>query len=110
MQTIIVLLDSRKMENPDLDVITLLPVRVEEVTENKVYDNGFDYIDDDIIGVWLETENAEEGVKSVIKLIKTEKFADNDLSKSAEILISEEDCAEIDKCRKIFPDDLIKKE
>lgn len=104
MQTIIVLLDSRKMENPDLDVITLLPVRVEEVTDNKVYDNGFDYIDDDIIGVWLETENAEEGVKSVIELIKTEKFADNDLSKSAEILISEEDCAETEKCRKVFPE------
>ena len=104
MQTIIVLLDSRKMENPDLDVISLLPVRVEEVTDNKVYDNGFDYINDDVIGVWLETENADEGAKSVIELIKTEKFADNDLSKTAEILISEEDCAEIEKCRKVFPE------
>ena len=104
MQTIIVLLDSRKMENPDLDVISLLPVRVEEVTDNKVYDNGFDYINDDVIGVWLETENADEGVKSVIELIKTEKFADNDLSKTAEILVSEEDCAEIGKCRKVFPE------
>ena len=72
MQTIIVLLDSRKMENPDLDVISLLPVSVEEATDNKVYDNGFDYINDDVIGVWLETENADEGVKSVIELIKTE--------------------------------------
>ncbi|MCR5541970.1 MAG: hypothetical protein K6F71_14280 [Ruminococcus sp.] len=104
MQTIIVLLDSRKMENPDLDVISLLPVRVEEVTDNKVYDNGFDYINDDVIGVWLETENADEGVKSVIELIKTEKFADNDLSKTAEILVSVEDCAEIEKCRKVFPE------
>ena len=104
MQTIIVLLDSRKMENPDLDVISLLPVRVEEVTDNKVYDNGFDYINNDVIGVWLETENADEGVKIVIELIKTEKFADNDLSKTAEILISEEDCAEIEKCRKVFPE------
>jgi hypothetical protein len=85
-------------------VISLLPVRVEEVTDNKVYDNGFDYINDDVIGVWLETENADEGVKSVIELIKTEKFADNDLSLSAEILISEEDCAEIEKCRKVFPE------
>lgn len=85
-------------------MISLLPVRVEEVTDNKVYDNGFDYINDDVIGVWLETENADEGVKSVIELIKTEKFADNDLSLSAEILISEEDCAEIEKCRKVFPE------
>lgn len=104
MQTIIVLLDSRKMENPDLDVISLLPVSVEEVTDNKVYDNGFDYINDDVIGVWLETENADEGVKSVIELIKTEKFTDNDLSKTAEILVSVEDCAEIEKCRKVFPE------
>ncbi|MBO4867717.1 MAG: hypothetical protein J5582_14345 [Ruminococcus sp.] len=103
MQTIIIMLDPEKMENPDLDLTYALPVRIEEFTDNTVYDNGYDYVDGDVIAMWLETENAEAGAEKVIELIKAERIVDNDLSKTVEILISEEDCAEIDKCRKIFP-------
>jgi len=103
MQTIIIKLDSRKLDNPDLDIITLLPVRAEEVTNNAVSDNGFDYLDDDVIAVWLETKNAKENVIKVIELLKNEKFAENDLSLSAEVFISDKDCAGIDICEKVFP-------
>ena len=103
MQTIIIRLDSNKLENPDLDVICLLPVRAEEYTGNAVSDNGFDYLTDDVIAVWLETDNAKENAQKVIELIRTERFADNDLSQSAEIYISEEDCAAIDICERIYP-------
>ena len=44
---------------------------------------------------WLDT------VK--IRLIKEEKFADNDLSETAEIYISETENAELDSCRKVYP-------
>ncbi|SFC89248.1 hypothetical protein [Ruminococcus albus] len=103
MQTIIIMFDPEKLENPDLDLTYALPVRIEEYTDNIVYDNGYDYVDGDVIAMWLETENAETGAEKVIELIKAERIVDNDLSKTVEILISEEDCAEIDKCRKIFP-------
>ena len=103
MQTIIIMLDPEKLENPDLDLTYALPVRIEEFTDNTVYDNGYDYVDGDVIAMWLETENAEAGAEKIIQLIKSERIVDNDLSKTVEILISEEDCAEIDKCRKIFP-------
>lgn len=103
MQTIIIKLDSRKLSNPDLDIISYLPVRAEEYTNDAVSDNGFDYLDNDVIAVWLDTENAKENAEKVIELIKSEKFCDNDLSQSAEIFISEENCAEIDVCEKIFP-------
>ena len=103
MQTIIIKLDSRKLENPDLDIIYLLPVRAEEFTDNAVSDNGYDYLDGDVIALWLETENAAENASKVIELIKTESFADNDLSQSAEIYFSEEDCAEIENCERVYP-------
>ena len=103
MQTIIVKLDSNKLENPDLDILTYLPVRVEEITDNKAYDNGYDYIDNDVIAVWLETDDAKGYAQKVIELMKSEKFCDNDLSKSAEVYISEEDCAELDNCEKVYP-------
>ena len=103
MQTIIIKLDSRKLSNPDLDIMSYLPVRAEEYTNDAVSDNGFDYLDNDVIAVWLDTENVKENAEKVIELIKSEKFCDNDLSQSAEIFISEEDCAEINVCEKIFP-------
>ena len=102
MQTIIIVLDSNKMENPDLDIRYLLPDRIEEFTNGLARDNGYDYLDDARLGIWLETEDAEVCASKIIELIKAEKIIDNDLSRSAEIFVSEEDCAEIEKCRKVY--------
>ncbi len=102
-QTIIVKLDAQKMENPDLDIRYNLPDRIEEVTKERISDNGYDYLSDTVLGIWLETDNAEEDVKEVIELIKKEKFLKNDLSQTAEILISEKETAEAEECRKVYP-------
>lgn len=103
-QTIIIKLDSRKMKNPDLDIRYKLPDRIEEVTEGRIEDNGYDYLTNTILGIWLETDNAEEGVKEVIELLKKEEFLENDLSQTAEILISEKETAEPEECRKVYPE------
>lgn len=102
-QTIIVKLDAQKMENPDLDIRYKLPDRIEEVTKERISDNGYDYLSDTVLGIWLEADNAEEGAKEVIELIKKEKFLKNDLSQTAEILISEKETAEAEECRKVYP-------
>ena len=36
MQTILILLDSEKMENPDLDIRYLLPDRIDEYTDGQI--------------------------------------------------------------------------
>ncbi len=56
MQTIIITLNSDKMDNPDLDIRYELPDRIDEYTDGAVTDNGYDYLDDDILGIWLETD------------------------------------------------------
>ena len=104
MQTIIITLDSRKMDNPDLDIRYILPDRIDEYTDGQITDNGFDYITGDIMGIWLETENASENVDKVISLIESEEILDNDLSRAAEIFISEEECAELEQCKRIYPE------
>lgn len=106
MQTIIISMDSRKMENPDLDIRYTLPDRIEEWSEGAVQDNGYDYIDEEghILAVWLETESAAEWWPKIVELLKEERFEGNDLSKSALVLISEEDCADIDKCQQVYPE------
>ena len=103
MQTILIVLDSEKMDNPDLDIRYLLPDRIQEYTDGQIVDNGYDYLDNDEMGIWLDTDDAEQNVEKVIELIKSEQILDNDLSRAAEIYISEEDCATLDQCRKVYP-------
>ena len=103
MQTIIIVLDSEKMSNPDLDIRYLLPDRIEEYTEGLVKDNGYDHLSENELGIWLETEDADANVGRIIKLMKTESILDNDLSQVAEIYVSEKECAEIENCRKVYP-------
>jgi len=102
-QTIVVVLDSKKMSNPDLDIVYSLPERVDEYTGGEVKDDGYEYLSDTLIGIWMETKDAAGNFGRIIQLMKEEKFFDNDLSKIAEIYISEESKADIKVCRKVFP-------
>ena len=110
MQTIIIVLDPEKLENPDLDLRYLIPDRIEEVSNGAIRDNGYDYIDTEgrqlgssLLGVWLETESAEENWPLIMKLFQEEKFLGNDLSASVEIFISENDTEDVEKCTLVFP-------
>ena len=106
MSAIIISMDSRKMENPDLDIRYTLPDRIEEWSQGAVQDNGYDYVDEKghILAVWLKTEDAEGWWPKIVELLKTEKFCENDLSRSALVLISEESGAEFEKCRQVWPE------
>ena len=103
MQTILITLDSTQMDNPDLDIRYLLPDRIDEYTDGAVRDNGYDYLDNDVMAIWLETEDAAGDVEKVISLIESEEILDNNLTKAAVIYISEEDSAELEQCRKVYP-------
>ena len=103
MQTIVIVLDSTKMANPDLDIRYILPERIEEYTNNSIKDNGYDYLSDTELGLWLETDDSANNVEKIIQLIKIETFLENDLSNVADIFVSEEECAEIEHCRKVYP-------
>lgn len=103
MQTIIIVLDPKKLANPVTDLAYAVPVEMEKETDDKVSDNGFEYFDDDRMGIWLETENAEEFYPKVIKVMKNKEICGNDLSLTAEVYISKEDCAEFEKCRRVYP-------
>lgn len=107
MQTIIILLDPARLVNPDLDLRYKIPDCIEEVTDGRIQDNGYDYIDSNnrssLLGIWLETENAAENYKDIVKLFQEKKFLENDLSKSAEIYISENETEDFENCTKVFP-------
>ena len=103
MQTIIIVLNAEKMENPDLDIRYSLPDRIAEYTGNQVTDNGYDFLSGSELGIWLETEDAARGAEQAAALLRSERFSENDLSQIAEIYISEDDSAPIENCRRVYP-------
>lgn len=109
METIVILLDPRKLENPDLDLRYLVPDRIEEVSDGSIQDNGYDYIDTEeegvpLMGIWLQTEDSVQSWPVVAKVLREEKFLGNDLSASVEIYISKADAAELESCTQVFPE------
>lgn len=50
MQTIIIVVDSRKLENPDLDILYKLSDCLDEYSNHRISDNGYDYLSDTKIG------------------------------------------------------------
>ena len=103
MQTIIIVLDSEKMTNPDLDIRYVLPDRIEEYTNQLVQDNGYDYLENDELALWLETEDAAKYADKIVALLNAETILENDLTLAADIYISEEANAELEHCRKVYP-------
>ena len=110
MQTITILLDLGKLENPDVDLCYCIPDRIEEVSNGAIWDNGYDFVDTEdgqpgpLMGIWLKTESARAGLPVIIKLFQEESFEENDLSASAEIYISENDTEDIENCTLVYPE------
>ncbi len=110
MQTIIVLLDPGKLENPDLDLRYCIPDRIEEISHGAIQDDGYDYIDTEagrsgpLMGIWLKTKSAGEHWPIIKKLFQEETFQGNDLSASAKIYISEHDTETLENCTLVFPE------
>lgn len=95
MQTIIIKLDAQKLMNPDLDMRYTVPDYIETYTDGVVTDNGYDYVNESgtELAIWLDTADAAAQVQNVIHCLKTKRFCGNDLSQTAQIYISEKDCA-----------------
>ncbi len=105
MQTIVIKLNPEKLENPDLDLRYCIPDRIEKISNGKIRDDGYDYLDDtsNSIGIYLQTESAQEHYPMIVQLFREEKIMENDLSLSAEIYISENANEDIANCTLVFP-------
>lgn len=104
MQTILITLDPQKLDNPDLDLRYSLPEQLEQLTHGAVTDNGYDYLDDQLLGIWLETESAEDTYPLVVDLLQKKTFLDNDLSQSVEVYISPLEAADLAQCQMVYPE------
>ena len=105
MHTIVIRLAPGKLKNPDLDLRYVVPDKIEKATKGAITDNGFDYLPDNSMGIWMQTENARDSYPLIVKLFSKKKFLKNDLSQSAEIYISENECESIENCTRVYPEE-----
>ena len=109
MQTIILLLNPGKLDNPDMDLCYCIPDRIEEVSGSAIQDNGYNFIDTEdgqpgpSMGIWLKTEDAGKHWPMLRELFRDEVFLGNDLSASVQIYISENDTDGLEHCTRVFP-------
>lgn len=89
--------------NADLDLRYYIPDRIEEKTNGLVRDNEYDYLENNILAIWLQTETALSAYPVIVKLFKEETFIGNDLSLSAEVYISEKNTDELENCSLVYP-------
>lgn len=110
MQTIIVLLNPGKLQNPDMDLRYCVPDRIEDAAKALIKGSGYDFLDAEdgepgpLLAIWLETANAAENWLLIKELFQREEFKGNDLSQSAQIYISENEVENIEKCSLVFPE------
>lgn len=91
MESIAIELSPEKLVNPDLDLRYVIPDKIEELTNGKVKDNGYDYGERNSLIIFLKSSNCKEDVQTVIEIIKTEIFLGNNIYKECTISISEND-------------------
>jgi len=97
MGSIIIKLNPQKLTNPDLDLRYLIPDKIEEATNGKVTDNGYDYLDDSekSIAIFLKSSDPKTDVENVLDILKGNTFLDNNIYETSDIYTSDIDNADI---------------
>ena len=104
MQTIIVKLDIHKLDNMDLGLLDEIIKKVDKASDGAISDGDYGYFSPTSdAAVWLRAEDSKSAAEILIRLFRSEKILENDLSKAAEIYISEEDHALLFDCIKVYP-------
>ena len=97
MGSIVIKLDPRKLTNPDADLRYRVPDAICELTSRRVWGVGYDYLDEPnsiggpVMAIFLECadDDIEGSLASVLEILKTTTFIDNQLGDVAEVLVSD---------------------
>lgn len=83
MASIAIKLDPGKMTNPDADLRYLIPKRIQEAYGESITEDGYDYLDDGSMVIYLATDDPDAGVVKVIELLQNEELLGNRILESA---------------------------
>lgn len=102
METIVIVLNSRIMENPDLDIRYALPDLLEAYTQGEICDNGYDHITNEELGIWLSARSAKDSYQKVLTFLEEHLVYGNDLIETAKVYISDKASADLGDCTLVY--------
>ena len=76
MITLAIKLDPATMVNPDADIRYLIPDRLQEATNNCVLDDGYDYLDDDSMIIFMTMETPD-CLPAILEILLQDTFCGN---------------------------------
>jgi len=81
MLSVAIKIDLKKLSNPEADLRYQLPSHLEDITDNKVKDDGYDYTEDGDLVIFLIGDD-HDALPIILKELTNSPFQDNDLTKA----------------------------
>lgn len=100
MAGLIIKIHPQKLKNADTDLRYILPEKLEETTNGNLQDDGFDYLQDDSLVVFMTSTDPEKDAEEAFEYLKNETILGNSILESAIIAIENEEGIKV-----IFPED-----
>ncbi len=91
MGTIAIKLNPQELINPGLDVRYTIPDKIEELTNGKIKNDGYDYLEDGFnsMVIFLSSLTPKQEVKDVLNILDKEMFCENKILETAVIAFEE---------------------
>lgn len=105
MGSIAIKLRPNNLKNADLDLRCIIPDTISELTDDRIKPDGFDYLDDEYhtMVIFLRSDNPNEDVKEVLKILQSELFLENDIYEAGVVMLSANNDDSIDKYITVHP-------
>lgn len=87
MATVVLRLDARELQNPDLDLRYLIPDLLAERSGGAIRDDGYDYESEHVLAVFLDVDDAESALALIRQVLREEALLGNDLDKGVTVAI-----------------------
>jgi hypothetical protein len=96
MHNIVLRLDPRLMENPDLDIRYVLPDLLSERSAGVISDDGYDYVGDrPYLVLFLKATASDPAITCIRDVIENVRVLDNDLRPGIVAAVEREDRHEV---------------
>jgi hypothetical protein len=91
VETLVVRLDPRLLENPDADIRYRLPDLLAERSGGVISDDGYDYVGEPpLLVVFLKASKLKPALACILDVIENTRVLDNDLRPAAVVAVERE--------------------
>jgi hypothetical protein len=91
MHTIVLRLDPRLLDNPDLDIRYLLPDLLAERSGGVIADAGYDYVGDHpLLLVFLKAASHRPALACILDVVENVRVLNNDLRRGTAVAVERE--------------------